>query len=341
VRGRDPHGVEPPLGDAGEDVPAGPDLGFGSVVSAESKRRFLNRDGSFNVRRTGRNLKQYLSTYHFLLDMSWPRFFLAASLAYVVVNALFAVLYMSLGAAAFPGLATEGVGSPFLAFFFFSVHTLATIGYGHVIPVGITANLAVTLESLVGLLAVGLAAGLIFARFARPTTRVLFSDQAVVAPFEGGTALEFRIVNGRSSQIVDVRARVVLARLKPDRSGREYHVLDLERESVLFFPLAWTVVHPIDEHSPLHGWSEADFRAADSEVLVLLSGFDESYSQTVHARSSYKADEVAWGVCFADMFDRQTEDGVLSVDISRLSETRGAQNGAAGGERSRAEESRA
>jgi len=156
---------------------------------------------------------------------------------------------------------------------------------------------------------------------------VLFSDKAVVAPYRGGTALEFRIVNGRSSQIVDVRARVVLVRLKADGSGREYHVLDLERESVLFFPLAWTVVHPIDEQSPLHGWSEDEFRAADSEVLVLLSGFDESYSQTVHARSSYKAEEVSWGVRFADMFEHLEGEEVLSVDIARLSDVRAADAG--------------
>lgn len=298
------------------------DLGFGSVVSAQSKRRLLNRDGSFNVRRVGRNLTQYLSTYHFLLDISWPRFFILASVVYVVVNAVFAGLYMALGPGSFPGLAAEGVQSGFLSFFFFSVHTLATIGYGHVVPAGLAANVLVTVESFVGLLAVGLAAGLIFARFARPTTKVLFSDNAIVAPYQGGTALEFRIINGRSGQIVDMRARVVLVRRKSDGTGREYHVLRLERDSVLFFPLAWTVVHPIDEKSPLHGMSEADFLAADSEILVLLSGFDESYSQTVHARSSYRAEEVVWGVRFADMFEHDQKEEVLSVDVGRLSELR-------------------
>lgn len=295
------------------------DLGFGSVVSRESRARFLNRDGTFNVRRKGLGVFRSRSLYHFLLDITWPRFFLLVCVWYVVTNAAFAVAYMAVGDQNFPGLEAEGTGSGFLAYFFFSVHTLATIGYGHVVPRGIEANLLVTAESLVGLLAFGLAAGLMFARFARPTAHVLFSDHALMAPYQSGTGFMFRIANGRKNQVVELHARIVLTRRKTSGTGREYHILDLERDRVVFFPLAWTVVHPVVEGSPLHGVTEAELIAQDAEFLVLLSGFDETFSQTVHARSSYRADEVRWGRRFADMFDHDGDS--LAVDMDRLSDT--------------------
>ena len=308
--------ADPPRSSAAEPTQ---DLGFGSVVSQESRARFLNRDGTFNVRRRGLGIFRSRSLYHFLIDVTWPRFFGLVVVWYVVTNAAFAAAYMAVGIEAFPGLEAEGTGSGFLAYFFFSVHTLATIGYGHVVPRGTAANALVTMESLVGLLAFGLAAGLMFARFARPTAHILFSDHALMAPYRDGNGFMFRIVNGRKNQIVELHARIVLTRRKNSGTGREYHLLDLERDRVAFFPLAWTVVHPVDENSPLRGVSEAELIAQDAEFLVLLSGFDETFSQTVHARSSYRADEIRWGRRFADMFDHDGES--LAVDVDRLSDT--------------------
>jgi inward rectifier potassium channel len=274
------------------------------------------------VRRRGLGILRSLSAYHFLLDITWPRFFLLVAAWYVATNALFALLYLSVGSSGFPGLAAEGVGYDFVAFFFFSVHTLATIGYGHVVPRGLAANLLVTLEALVGLLSFGLAAGLMFARFARPTARILFSERALMAPYRGHLGFMFRIVNARNSQIVDLQARVVLSRRKPRGFGREYHALKLEREQVVFFPLAWTVVHPVDDDSPLKDVDADQLARQEAEFLVLLSGFDETFSQTVHARSSYRFDEVVWGRRFADMFEHGTGDEILSVDVDRLSDLR-------------------
>ncbi|HKJ01738.1 MAG TPA: ion channel [Longimicrobiales bacterium] len=314
-------GPEDPPDDRGRSSQTEPtqDLGFGSVVSSESRARFLNRDGTFNVRRKGLGILRSRSLYHFLLDVTWPRFFGLVCVWYVVTNAVFAMAYMGAGAGALPGLEAEGTGSGFLAYFFFSVHTLATIGYGHVVPRGTAANLLVTTESLVGLLAFGLAAGLMFARFARPTAHILFSDHALMAPYRGGSGFMFRIVNGRKNQIVELHARIVLTRRKRSGAGREYHILDLERDRVAFFPLAWTVVHPVDEGSPLHGLGEAQLLAQGAEFLVLLTGFDETFSQVVHARSSYRAEEILWGRRFADMFDHDGDD--LAVDVDRLSDT--------------------
>lgn len=296
------------------------DLGFGSVVSRDSRQRLLNRDGTFNVRRKGLGLIRSQSAYHKILETTWPRFFGLVTLWYVAMNAVFGAAYMALGPQALPGLEAEGVHTGFAAYFFFSVHTLATIGYGHVVPSGTAANLLVTVESLVGLLAFGLAAGLMFARFARPNARILFSDVALMAPYRGGTGFMFRITNGRPNQIVQLQARLVLTLRKAEGSGRAYHMLPLERDHVIFFPLAWTVVHPVDEGSPLHGLSADDLVRQDAEFLVLLTGFDETFSQTVHARSSYRAGEIVWGRRFADMFDHDVAEGV-AVDVDRLSET--------------------
>ncbi len=293
------------------------DLGFGKVVSSESHRRLLNRDGTFNVRRRGLGFFETLSVYHFLLEISWPRFLGLATLWYILANAVFAALYMSLGSGALTGLTATAGPDLFGEAFFFSVHTLATIGYGNVTPATWQADIVVTLESLIGLLTFGLAAGIMFARFARPNARIIFSDKAVVAPYRDTTGFEFRIINSRHNQIIELAARVILARRRKD-GGRSYEELALERQKVAMFPLAWTLVHPIDESSPLQGLTAKDLERCEAEFLVLLTGFDETFAQTVHARSSYRAHEVVFGARFADMFDQETDDGVLSVDLGRI-----------------------
>lgn len=293
------------------------DLGFGSVVSRESTRRLLNRDGTFNVRRKGLGFFSSLSVYHFLLNVSWPRFLGLTAALYIGLNTLFALGYGALG----PGALAGGDGSAVTGFgsaFFFSVHTLATIGFGHIVPGTVGADVLVTVESLLRLLSFGLAAGLIFARFSRPTARIIFSDRAVIAPYRDITALEFRVVNSRSNEIVELNARVILAQRRGRGQVRDFEKLALERTRVAFFPLAWTIVHPIDESSPLYGVTREQLLSSDAEILVQLVGIDETFSQPVHARSSYTAAEIAFGSRFTDMFDHEADGHLLSVDVGRL-----------------------
>jgi inward rectifier potassium channel len=297
------------------------DLGFGSVVARESRQRLLNPDGTFNVRREGLRFWESLSAYHYLLTISWPRFFGIIVAAYLAANAVFAAIYVSLGRGALAGAHATKIAGEFTEAFFFSVHTLATIGYGTIVPATLLANLVVTLETLIGLVGVAVMAGISFARFSRPVANVLFSRNAVIAPYRGGRAFMFRIVNRRSSQLVQMEARVLLSRRKRDgitSTDREFLQLRLERDSVVFFPLAWTIVHPIDETSPLAGWTGEDLSECDAEFLVLLNAFEETFSQTVHTRSSYKIREIVWGAKFATMFNPPDEDGTVSVDIRRL-----------------------
>lgn len=293
------------------------DLGFGSVVAGQSRARLLNRDGSFNVERQGLNFFTSLSPYHLLLTMSWPHFLGLIVLAYMGLNIVFAGAYYACGPGALEGLA---VGHRFLQCFFFSVQTFATIGYGRITPAGMAPNVIVTFESLFGLLGFALATGVLFARVSRPTARILFSNRALVAPYRGITAFEFRIANGRSSQLIDVGVSVLFSSFKtPDGKVREFVPLGLEREKVAFFPLAWTIVHPIDPSSPMFGMTYDDLLSIDAEFLVLLTGFDETFSQNVHTRSSYKADEIVWGARFVNIFN-PPKGGRLSIDISRLDE---------------------
>ncbi len=181
------------------------DLGFGSEVAKGTRRRLLNRDGSFNVALDGLDPWSSLSLYHWLLTISWPRFLAFIAGSYLGVNALFALAFLICGPDALQSSAGSFEGQPFFRAFFFSVDTFATIGYGNIIPVGVVPNTLVMIEALLNIVGVALATGVIFARFSRPSAKVIYSRNAIVAPYRGKTALEFRIANARRSQLINVQ----------------------------------------------------------------------------------------------------------------------------------------
>lgn len=297
------------------------DLGFGAVVARESRKRLLNRDGTFNVSRRGISQWSTINLYHILLTLPWWNFFGLVTLFYLAANSLFGIGYLLCGPQAL--VAPEGlmVENRFARAFFFSVHTMATIGYGNITPVGLAANLLVTFEALFGLLSVALITGILFARFSRPTAKILFSHEAIIAPYRDLTAFEFRITNARRNQLINLEAKIIYAQFEAGPNGnpiRRFYQLPLERDAVVFFSLSWTVVHPIDEQSPLYGKTERDVLDADGEFLILLTGIDETFSQTVHARTSYKADEIIWRARFADIYNPPTKTGSLTIDVRKL-----------------------
>jgi inward rectifier potassium channel len=309
-----------------EELARDRDLGFGSVVSRQSRQRLLNADGSFNVIRSGLGLLETLAPYQQLLTVSWTGFFALVVALYLLINAVFALAYFAEGSTALMGPGADMLGGHFSQAFFFSVQTFATIGYGQIGPNGFGANALVTVEALVGLIFQALATGLLFARFSRPTASILFSHQAIVAPYGSGQSLQFRIANRRKNEIIQLEAQVLFSAMEPDGRGgfvRRYTLLPLERNKVTFFPLSWTIVHPIDPASPLAGKTADDLVKAEAEVLVLLSGIDETFAQTVHARSSYRAEEIIWNRRFRSMFV-QDQGRSLSVDISRLHDVENA-----------------
>lgn len=297
------------------------DLGFGSVVAGESRQRLLNQDGTFNVQRTGLPFLSSLNLYHVLISMSWKTFTALTMLLYFLSNVVFGGFYAAFGATALIDTSEVPTANLLLRGFFFSVQTFATIGYGTIHPVGIIPNLLVTIESYYSMIITALITGIVFARFARPTAKILFSEVAVIAPYRGIEGLMFRMVNGRSSQLIEVEAQVLFARFVEldGKVTRQFDFLELERKRVSFFPLAWTVVHPIDENSPMFGLSEEDLKKTNAEILVLISATDETFSSIVYTRSSYNASEIKVGSKFVSIYNRVEEGEQLSVNINKLS----------------------
>lgn len=291
------------------------DLGFGRVLSEKHNYRLLNRDGSFNVRVEHGNPVARIFSYHTFLNLSWPRFFLVFGGMYLLLNAVFASLYVAAGPGALVG---DAQITPFWRAFFFSVHTFATVGYGSISPVTPLANIIVTAETWVGLMGFALITGLVFARFSRPVAEIRYSSCAVVAPYQGMTALEFRVVNGRRNQLINLEATVMLSRFEGEGARgarpRKFYQLKLERSRVALFPLNWTIVHPIDETSPLHGWTKEMMLDAEVEVAVLITAVDETFAQTVNSRASYTSHEIQFGRRFVMMYELQGPQIVMDLD---------------------------
>ena len=296
------------------------DLGFGSRLLERDNTRFLNRDGSFNVVRLGLPWWKSVNVYHTLVTCSWWTFYGLLAAAYLALNLVFALGYLACGPEALAGAISETPRDRFFDAFFFSVQTLATIGYGALSPRGLAANVLVAVEALLGLLGVALATGLAFSRFARPQARLRFAETAVIAPFKGGSAFMFRLANESSSQLVEVQATVVFSRVVAAGGMRErkFTPLALERDKVMFFPLHWTVVHPITPESPLWGLDAGTLAAGQSEVFILMTAFDEASSQTVHTRTSYRAEEIAFGMRYKDIFVGASSRA--TIDMSLLGE---------------------
>ncbi len=266
--------------------------------------RVVTRDGGFNVQRAGRTWRD-ANPYTFLISTSWTMFSLVVTAAFIVVNFLFAWIYLAVGADHIKGTQAKTATLQFLNLFFFSTHTLTTVGYGNMYPDGPMANAVASVEALLGLMAFAIATGLLFGRFSRPSARFGFSHTMAVAPYRDGTALEFRVVNRRPSNLIEVEARVMLMTVQAldGRAQRKFNQLELERTQVLFLPLTWTVVHPIDKNSPLYGKTTRDLEQTQAEVVVMMRGFDDTFGQVVYARHSYRFDEIIWGAKFSAAFD--------------------------------------
>ena len=281
-------------------------------------RRAINHDGSFNVLRKGLRLRD-VNPYLKLIDTTWPRFLLFVLLAFLALNVAFAGLYLALGMEHLKGAEPEM--SAFENAFFFSVHTLTTVGYGNIYPTGGWANTVSAVEAATGLMVFALFTGLLYGRFSRPTARIRFSNNALIAPYQDGTSLQFRITNARSNVLMNLNARVLLMTVDSTdgQLKRSFVDLPLERRNVYFFPLTWTIVHPIDSESPLYGKTREDLARLSAELLILIQGFDDTFSQQVHARFSYRHDEIVWGAKFIPAFSVDSK-GDLILEVDRIHE---------------------
>lgn len=285
--------------------------------------RMINHDGSFNVRRRGDTWRDF-HPYLRLINMGWLQFLAALFVSYLTVNTVFAAVYYAMGTDQLTGITGTTRWTRFLDAFFFSSHTLTTVGYGSIAPRGMGANTVAAFESLVGVLGFAVATGLLFGRVSRPSARIGFSETMVVAPYQDASALEFRAVNRRPNSLMELEATVMLMTVEPENGGakRRYQLLRLERRTVTFFPLTWTVVHPIDAESPLHGLGAEDLERLQAEVLILIKGYDDTFSQTVLARHSYRHDEIQWNKRFAPAF-YVDDAGELVLEVHKVGEVAG------------------
>jgi inward rectifier potassium channel len=274
---------------------------------------------AFTVRTHGQRISLFEDVYHNILSMPWWRFFAYTAVAWVGINLIFAMVY-----AASPGCIAGAEPGSLEDSFYFSVQTLATIGYGAMSPATRFGHGVVVVEALVGTLGVAIVTGVTFAKFARPTARVLFGAKAVVQPRDGVSHLVFRMANWRGNMIVEGQLRVLVLTLHTTKEGDTMRVpveLPLVRDKTAVFTLTWQPMHPIDERSPFFGGEPAmkALREQRAEIILSFTGFDETSAQQVHARHVYRLDDVVIGARFVDVL-RIEDDGTRDIDYSHFHE---------------------
>ena len=296
------------------------DLGFGTQPVMKNQP-LVNKDGTVNVKRKGLSIFNTSNNYHTLITMSWTKFWLLVLAGYIVVNVIFASIYV------FTGLHLDGVEGNtgldhFLSALFFSAQTISTVGYGHISPRGVTTNSIAALESMMGLLAFALATGLLYGRFSRPNAKIIYSKNILVAPYlDNQRGLMFRLVNKRRNILLELEIEIIFSFNDhvDGKTIRRFYPLEVERKFVSLLSLNWTVVHPLDENSPIKDMTQEDMIRDEAGFAVLLRAFDDTFSQTVHSRTFYTAEDMKWGAKFKPVFDRDP-DGRIVLDLSKISD---------------------
>ena len=292
--------------------------GFGEK-SALSGGRFYRKDGKANVIRRGINFFDQLSWYHTLLNIPRWEFWFTLLGVYILVNCLFAFIYVFAGVEHLAGIQKGMWWQNYIEAFFFSEQTFTTVGYAQVSPSGLLTSIIASFESFLGVLSLALASGLFYGRFSKPRSFLKFSDIALLTPFREGTAFMFRTVPYKNNQLLEAEVKLLLG-MRVNKDGEEKNVfynLKVEYSKINSLALNWTIVHPIDEESPMYGMTLEELKNSSAEVLVHLQAYDEGFSSTVIARTSYTAHEMVEGAKFKPMY-HSSEDGtatVLEIDL--------------------------
>ena len=293
-------------------------LGFGTK-DFNKHTRFLNKDGTVNVRRLDGDFLGRIDIYHSLITMKWGHFILMVLSGYFVANLSFACLYYWAGPQNFGNLNHTDKLHEFLELFFFSAQTLTTVGYGYIYPKSTLVSTIAAIESMTGLLSFALATGILYGKFSRPQTHIRYSKHCLVAPYEGITGLMFRIANTTQNELIETEVKVTVTMNDLKTGERLFLQLPLEIDKIGFMALSWTIVHPIDDKSPIYGFTQEDFIKSDAEFLIMFKAVNDTYSQNVYSRSSYKGHEITLNAKFKPL-QRSQRGNKVTIDLRKLDE---------------------
>ena len=292
------------------------DSGFSNIAENEGKR-LINKDGTFNVKKSGMFFLERFSVFHWLIKMSWLRFFIIMFLGYVLINFLFAGLYFIGGIEGLSGDHSLDKRQQFLEAFYFSSQTLTTVGFGYLSPISTYHSLLATFESFIGLMSFAMATGLLYGKFSKPKSGIIFSRNALISPYkEGEKGLMIRLANSKENHLINAKAVMMISWIDPNSLGqtRKYYGLPLEISTISMLAASWTLVHPVNEESPIYNLTMEELSAWEAEVILQLEAYDETYSHQIHARTSYKYNEFVWGAKFVPILGHDEGYATLKMD---------------------------
>ena len=287
--------------------------GFGSNINNEGER-LITKSGKFNVKKEGLSFLQRFNLFHSLINMSAFSFFMCLTASFLIINLIFTATYLFIGLENLQGTTPN---NEFFDAFYFSSQTLTTVGYGGLHPTGKTISLIASFEAFIGLLSFAVSTGLLYGRFSKPKPQLMFSKNALISPYKEITGLMIRVANPKNSQLINIEAKIVYSQIEIVNGSktRKFYTLDLEMTKISFFATSWTIVHPITKDSPLFNLNHTNLIEKNMEIILLLSAYDESYNQNVHARTSYKDQEIVENAQFTTILGHNKDkQSVIKLD---------------------------
>ncbi|MCB9335222.1 MAG: hypothetical protein H6586_03680 [Flavobacteriales bacterium] len=291
--------------------------GFSSELKNEGNR-LLKKSGEYNVEKQGLSFLQSFSLFHSLINMSWWLFIFWMFGAYLMINLIFSITYYIIGLEGIEGMPEN---ASLLDAFFYSTQTLTTVGYGGLYPKGKGISIVSAIEAFIGLLSFAVATGLLYGKFSRPKGKLIFSHNALIAPYNNGKGLMIRIANAKNSQLINASVRMILSWVEniDGKPKRDFYTLKLEMDKISMLATSWTVVHPINEDSPLFQVSIEELNNKDSELIVLFNSYDDTYNQEIYSRTSYKSNEIIGNAKFVSVLGHN-EQGKSTVRLDKINE---------------------
>lgn len=295
------------------------DPGFG-YSSTEKEKSFINDDGTSNIIHVNRP-KSIDDLYTYLITISWLHFFILVLVGFVLVNSIFALIYLLIGIETITPSA-HNIWVDFLNSFFFSAQTITTVGYGGLSPIGLVAGIISSFQALIGLLSFSFITGLLYGRFSKPKSSVVFSEAIILRKFEKERALMFRLMSKRKQIMIEPEIKVTLSVSEKEKNGeykRAFFQLKLERDAITYLPTMWTIVHKINSDSPFFEYSNEEIKKLNAKLYILFQNHEDSFSQKVYQIFSYDFKKLVLNHQFkkSTTFD---QDGYPVLDHSLLNE---------------------